>query len=314
MIAREQFVWVEKYRPQTLKECILPQSVEASLQGILSQQDTPNLLLAGKAGTGKTTVARAIVRELDAEAMVINASDENGIDVIRTKIKDFASSLSLSDQRKYVILDEADYLHPTSTQPALRAFIEEFSHTCGFILTANFPTRIIPPLHSRCSLVDFKIPKLERSAVASRYAKRAMEILTTEHVTHEPKIVANVIAMYFPDFRRVLNELQRYSSTGTLSEGVLSQITDKDVDELFAALKAQEFSGVRKWVALHDDMDDTTFYRMLADQTPKRVKDSSLPALIVQMADYGYRAGLCADKQLNALACLIEIMHEAEWR
>lgn len=314
MAAREQFVWVEKYRPQTLKECILPEAVEQSLTGILSQQDTPNLLLTGKAGTGKTTVAKALARELDAEVMVINASEENGIDVIRTKIKDFASALSLSDQRRYVILDEADYLHPTSTQPALRAFMEEFSQTCGFILTANFPSRIINPLHSRCSVVDFKIPSAERATIASRYTKRALEILTTEKVTHDKKVVANVVAMYFPDFRRVLNELQRYSATGTLSEAILSQLTDKDITELFTSLKAREFSGVRKWIATHDDMDETTFYRMLADNVPKQVKESALPELIIQMADYGYRAGLCADKQLNALACLTEIMHSAEWK
>lgn len=314
MIAREQFVWVEKYRPQTLKDCILPTAVEASLNGILSQQDTTNLLLTGKAGTGKTTVAKALARELDAEVMVINASEENGIDVIRTKIKDFASALSLSDQRRYVILDEADYLHPTSTQPALRAFMEEFSQTCGFMLTANYPQRIIPALHSRCSVVDFKIPSTERVSIMTRYTKRALEILTQEKITHDKKIVANVVAMYFPDLRRVLNELQRYSATGTLSEAILSQLTDKDIHDLFAALKSREYSSVRKWIALHDDMDATTFYRMLADQVPKQVKDTSLPALIIQMADYGYRAGLCADQQLNALACLTEIMHEAEWQ
>jgi DNA polymerase III delta prime subunit len=314
MEQRKQFVWCERYRPQTLKDCILAKSVESTLQGVLAQKDTANLLLTGKAGIGKTTVAKALVRELDAECMVINASDENGIDVIRTKIKDFASAMSLSDGRRYVILDEADYLHPTSTQPALRAFIEEFSHTCGFILTANYPQRIIGPLHSRCSVVDFKIPSSERAEIMTRFAKRAFEILTTENVTHDKKIVANVVAMYFPDFRRVLNELQRYSSTGTLSEAVLSQLTDKDIDELFVALKSKEFSQVRKWIGGHDDMDDTTFYRMLADNVPKKVKESSLPEIIIQMADYNYRSGLCSDKQLNALACLTEVMHSAEWR
>lgn len=314
MTAREHFVWVEKYRPQTLAECILPSAVKSTLQGILDTGDTSNLLLAGRAGTGKTTVARALVRDLDADALVINASEENGIDVLRTKIKDYASSFSLGEGRKYVILDEADYLHPASTQPALRAFMEEFSATCGFILTANFPQRIIPPLHSRCSIVDFKIPSKERPAIASAMMARTMDILKKENVTADPKIVAEVVKLYFPDFRRTLNELQRFSSTGTLSDAILSQLTDKDVEELFAALKSKDYSIVRKWVALHDDMDAAAFYRMLADNMPKRVTPESLPEIIVQMADYSYRSAFCADQQLNQLAALTEIMHSGNFK
>lgn len=314
MEQREHFAWVERYRPQTLSECILPKSVKDTLVAAVQQKDTTNLLLVGRAGTGKTTVARALVRELGADALVINASEENGIDVIRGKIKDFASTLGFSATRKYVILDEADYLHPQSTQPALRAFIEEFSKTCGFILTANFPQRIIAPLHSRCAVVDFKIPSAERAVVATAFAKRVMDILAKENVTFDRKIVQQVVALYFPDFRRVINELQRYSSSGTLSDAILSQITDKDIDELFGALKAQDFGRVRKWVALHDDMDSTAFFRMLADNMMKLADDTSLPELIVTMADYGYKAGFCADQQLNNLACLVEILHNAKWR
>lgn len=315
MQQREFYVWVEKYRPQTLDECILPIAVKQSLQGILKQQDTTNLLLTGKAGTGKTTVARALVQQLGAESLVINASEENGIDVIRHRVKDFASSYSLdSDGRKFVILDEADYLHPQSTQPALRAFMEEFSSTCGFILTANFPSRIIAPLHSRCSTVDFKIPAKERPTIALAFMNRAMEILTLEGVTYTPAVVAEVVKLYFPDFRRVLNELQRFSATGELSDAILAQLTDKDVAELFDALKKKEFSTVRKWVATHEDMDSTAFYRMLTENVPKRVESDSLPHLIVLMADYSYRAGFAADMQLNSLACLVEIMSEARWK
>ncbi len=318
MQPREQFVWVEKYRPQTLKDCILPKAVEATLAGALLQQNTPNLLLTGKAGVGKTTVATAITRELEAEVLMINGSGGSataGIDVLHSQIREFASAMSLADTRKYVILDEADYLNPTSMQPALRNFMEEFAHTCGFILTANFPSRIIQPLHSRCSVMDFKIPSAERQDIMTRFAKRAFEILTAEKVTFDKKIVANVVAMYFPDFRRILNELQRYSSSGTLSEAILAQLTDKDVNELFTALKSREFSSVRKWAALHDDMDDTSFFRMLSDQLPKQIKDGQpLSEIIVRIGDYNYRAGLCADKQLNTLACLVEIMHEAEWK
>ena len=314
MIEREHFAWVEKYRPQTLDDCVLPKSVKDTLIAAVQQKDTTNLLLIGRAGTGKTTVARALVRELDADALVINASEENGIDVIRGKIKDFASTMGFSGQRKYVILDEADYLHPQSTQPALRAFIEEFSKTCGFILTANFPQRIIAPLHSRCAIVDFKVPSAERSVVAMAFTKRVMGILDKEKVKYNPKLVAQVVALYFPDYRRVINELQRYSTSGELSDAILSQITDKDIGELFDALKARDFTSVRKWVALHDDMDATAFYRMLSEQMPKRVDDSSLPEMIITMADYGYKVGFCADQQLNNLACLVEILHNAKWK
>ena len=314
MEPREHFAWVEKYRPQTLSDCILPKSVKDTLIAAVQQKDTTNLLLVGRAGTGKTTVARALVRELDADALVINASEENGIDVIRGKIKDFASTLGFSGQRKYVILDEADYLHPQSTQPALRAFIEEFSQTCGFILTANFPQRIIAPLHSRCAIVDFKIPSSERPAVAAAFTKRVIDILTTEGVTFDKKIVQQVVLFYFPDFRRVINELQRFSAGGVLSEAILSQITDKDIGELFDALKGQDFGPVRKWVALHDDMDSAAFYRMLSENILKRVDESTLPMMIVTMADYSYKAGFCADQQLNNLACLVEILHNAKWK
>jgi DNA polymerase III delta prime subunit len=314
MEQREHFAWVEKYRPHTLDECILPTSVKQTLMSAVQQKDTTNLLLVGRAGTGKTTVARALVRELGADALVINASEENGIDVIRGKIKDYASTMGFSGGRKYVILDEADYLHPQSTQPALRAFIEEFSKTCGFILTANFPQRIIAPLHSRCAIVDFKIPSSERATVAAAFAKRVMDILTKEGVTFDKKVVQQVVALYFPDFRRVINELQRFSAGGALSEAVLSQITDKDVAELFGALKSQDFGVVRKWVALHDDMDSAAFYRMLTERIPKEVCESSLAEIIVTMADYSYKSGFCADPQLNNLACLVEILHNAKWR
>lgn len=314
MKARDYFVWVEAYRPQTIDECILPASITASLKGILSQKDMPHLLLSGRAGTGKTTVARALARELGADALVINASEENGIDVVRTKIRDFASSLSLTGTRKLVILDEADYLHPQSTQPALRAFMEEFSASTTFILTCNYINRIIPPLISRCSVVDFKIPKVERAGLATAYTKRAVEILTQEQVQFDVRVVAQVVANYFPDFRKILNELQRFSSTGTLSEAILSQLGDKDVAELFAALKAREFTLVRKWVAQHDDLDPTTFYRTVGEHLPKMLADDSLAEMIIVLADYGYRSAFAVDQQLNQLACLVELMHNARFK
>ena len=223
MNTREFFVWVEKYRPQTLNDCILPSSVQQTLAGIMTQADLPNLLLTGKAGTGKTTVARAIAADLDMDVLVINASDENGIDVLRTKLKDFASSISFDGKRKMLILDEADYLNPQSTQPALRAFMEEFAGSCVFVLTCNHSNRIIAPLHSRCSVVNFAVPKTERPTVMTQFAKRVFEILDAESVTYDRKLVLAVIQQHFPDFRRTLNELQRFSATGTLQADILDR-------------------------------------------------------------------------------------------
>ena len=314
MEPREQFVWVEKYRPQTVKDCILPKATRAALDGILKQKDTPNLLLHGKAGTGKTTLAKALCRELDAETMVINASEEGNIDTLRTTIRDFASSVSFVEgSRKFVILDEADYLTP-ATQPALRNFMEEFAGHCGFILTCNYVSRIIPALQSRCSLVDFKIPGAERSDIAKAFYARCQTILTDEGVTYNPKILIQVVANYFPDFRRTLNELQRFSATGELSEAILAQINDRDVDALFDVVKKKDFQGLRKWLVAHEDMDEAAFYHMLYEQVPERIDKSCVQEAIILMADYAARAAVSADKQLNALAVLVELMKGGVWK
>ena len=308
MEAREFFVWVEKYRPQTLDDCILSSSVMHSLRGILEKQDTPNLLFCGKAGTGKTTVARCLAADMQMDVLMINASDENGIDVLRSKLKDFASSMSLEGKRKMIILDEADYLHPTSTQPALRAFIEEFAATTTFILTCNHPNRIIAPLHSRCSVVDFGVPKADRPSVMTQFAKRAFQVLDLEGVTYDKRLVMEVLRVYFPDFRRVLNELQRFSGGNELSREVLSQLSDKDVAELFATLASRDFNRLRKWIAQHDDMNESAFYRMLSEQLPSRLTPADLPNSILLLADYSYRVAFAADKSLNMLACLVDLM------
>lgn len=307
MKPREKFVWCEKYRPQTLGDCILPQSIRDMLNGIVRQDDLPNLLFTGKAGTGKTTVARAIARELDRDVLIINASDENGIDMLRTKLKDFASSVSFDGKRKIVVLDEADYLSPQSTQPALRAFIEEFTNT-SFIFTCNHSNRIIAPLHSRCSVVNFTVPKAERPTVMAQFAKRVFEILDAESVTYDKKLVMEVVQQHFPDFRRTLNELQRFSNGGTLQTDILSQVSDKDVAVLMKALATADFNATRKWMAEHEDIDESTFYRMLSDHLPKHIKNSDLPQAILTLADYSYRSAFAADKSLNMLACLTEIM------
>jgi|APGre2960657505_1045072.scaffolds.fasta_scaffold02892_9 DNA polymerase III delta prime subunit len=308
MQPREFFVWVERYRPQTLADCILPSSVRHSLQGILDNQDTPNLLLCGKAGTGKTTVARCLAADLQMDVLMINASDENGIDVLRSKLKDFASTMSFEGKRKMIILDEADYLHPTSTQPALRAFMEEFSATTCFVLTCNHPNRIIAPLHSRCSVVDFSVPKADRPSVMTQFAKRAFQILDLEGITYDKQLVMEVLRVHFPDFRRTLNEMQRFSGGKELSREILSQLSDKDVAELFTTLAARDFNRLRKWISQHDDMNESVFYRMLSDQLPARLDPAHIPEGIIMLADYSYRVSFAADKSLNMLACLTEIM------
>ena len=239
---------------------------------------------------------------------MINASDENGIDVLRSKLKDFASSMSFEGKRKMIILDEADYLHPTSTQPALRAFMEEFAATTTFILTCNHPNRIIAPLHSRCSVVDFTIPKAHRAEVMTKFAKRAFQVVEIEGVTYDKRLVMEVMRVYAPDFRRVLNELQRFSGGNELSREVLSQLSDKDVAELFATLASRDFNRLRKWIAEHDDMNESAFYRMLSEELPSRLTPADLPNSILLLADYSYRVAFAADKSLNMLACLVDLM------
>ena len=312
MERRDYFVWVEKYRPQTLTECILSSSTSSSLTSILKQQDTPNLLLHGRAGTGKTTVALALTRQLDADTMLINASLSGNIDTLRNDIQGFASAVSMRGHRKFVILDEADFLTP-ATQPALRMFMEEFSGICGFILTANYHTRIIPALQSRCSLVDFNIPPAERPGIAKAFFDRACGILVTENVIHSPEVVRQVVANYFPDFRRILNELQRFSLSGELSPAILSQLSERDITTLFEAIKKKEYTGLRKWLTAHEDMDDASFFRMLLEQVPQRIDKSCLTDAIILLGDYNYRAGLAADKQLNNICVLMELMKGGVW-
>lgn len=313
MNQREMFAWVEKYRPQTVAECILPSAVRAAFEGMLKQKDMPHLLMCGRAGTGKTTVAKALARQLDMDVMVVNGSDTGGhIDTLRTTIRDFASCMTLNGNRKMVVLDEADYL-TQATQPALRAFMEEFTRTTCFVLTCNYPAKLIDPLKSRCSVIEFKVPAKERVAIASEFAQRACDILTAEHVTFNKAVVQQTVVMFFPDFRRALNELQRFSASGELSEGILSQLSDKDVADLFDTLKAKDYNRARKWIISHD-MDESSFYSMLFEHTHKYVHAESLNDMTCMMADYSYRAGFCADKVLNALACLVDLMSVARFK
>ena len=304
---REFFVFVEKYRPQTLDECILSSGVENMLRGILAQGDLTNLLFTGGAGVGKTTVAKAIAAELNADAIVINASDDNGIEMLRTKLKDFASGMSFEGKRKIAILDEADYLSP-HVQPALRGFMEEFAATTSFIFTCNHSNRIIAPLHSRCSIVNFTIPKAERPAVMGRFATRAFQILDAESIRYDKTLVMEAVKLHFPDFRRTLNEIQRFCVVGELSREILSQMSDKDIATLYAILASKNFNNLRKWIADHDDMNEAQFYRMLSETLPGKCSAADLPSAIIMLSDYSYRVAFAADKSLNFLACLTELM------
>lgn len=314
MEARTDFLWTEKYRPQTIDEAILPADLTATFQQFVNDREVPNLLLTGRAGVGKTTAAKAVLNQLGCDYIVINGSLNGNIDTLRNEIQSFASSVSFTGGRKYVILDEADYLNPNSTQPALRNFMEEFAKNCGFILTCNYRNRIIPELHSRCSVVEFKIPNAEKPKLASRFYKRMVDVLTAEHIEFDSKALAGVVEKHFPDFRRTLNELQRYAATGKIDTGILANIQETSLKELIAALKKKEFSTVRKWVAENSDIDPTTLFRRFYDSANEVMKTSSIPQLVLILADYQYKQAFVADHEINMVAFLTEVMVECEFK
>ena len=310
----KDFLWVEKYRPKRIDSCVLPDQLKDTLSKFVVQGDIPNLILSGGPGVGKTTVARAMLEELNLTYMFVNGSEESGIDVLRTKIKNFASTVSLHGGRKYLILDEADYLNPQSTQPALRGMIEEFHKNCGFILTCNYKNRLIPPLHSRCSVIDFNIPKSEKQQLAADFLNSAIEMLTNEGIEYEKKVIAELIFKHFPDWRRIVNELQRYSVSGTIDAGILVNISDANIDELIHSMKNKEFTNVRKWVVDNLDMDHVRLYRYIYDHLHKFLDGSCVPHIVVILAEYQYKAAFVADQEINMLACLTEIMARGKFK
>lgn len=310
----EQYLWVEKYRPQKIDECILPESLKKTFKEFINSGELPNFLFSGTAGTGKTTVAKALCNEVGAEYLFINGSEESGIDVLRNKIKSFASSVSLTNAKKVVILDEADYLNPNSTQPALRGFIEEFSNNCRFILTCNFKARIIEPLHSRCAVIDFKIENKDKAKIAAGFYRRVVDILSTEKVESDGKVVAEVITKYFPDYRRILNELQRYSVSGKIDSGILVNLGEESYKELFKNLSDKNFTEVRKWIGKNSDTDSTELFRTLYDSAKNSVEPSSIPQLVLILADYQYKAAFVADQEINNMAALTEIMAQVKFK
>ena len=309
----DNFLWVEKYRPRTIAETVLPATLKATFQQFVDQKNIPNLLLSGPAGVGKTTVARAMLEELQCDYIVINGSMNGNIDTLRNEILNFASSVSFTGGRKYVILDEADYLNANSTQPALRNFMEEFSANCGFILTCNFKNRIIAPLHSRCSVVDFAVGKEDRPKMAAQFMKRALDVLQREGIEFDKAVVATLIQKHFPDWRRVLNELQRYSSTGKIDSGILADLRETSIADLVQLMRDKNYTGMRKWVAENIDQDQNAIYRKLYDQSSQFLKPQTVPLLVLAVAKYSYQAAFAADPEITMMACLTEIMINCEF-
>lgn len=311
----DQFLWVEKYRPQKIDDCVLPESLKKTFKEYIAQGELPTFLFTGTAGVGKTTVAKALCNEIGAEYIMINGSDEGrSIDVLRTTIKGFASTVSLTDSKKVVIIDEADYMNPQSVQPALRSFIEEFSANCRFIFTCNFKNRIIEPLHSRCAVVEFKIDNAEKQTIAANFFKRATQILKQEEIEFDPKVVAELVTKHFPDYRRVLNELQRYSVTGKIDSGILVNMSEESFKSLIKLMKEKDFTEVRKWVAKQSDADTATLFRELYDSATQHIEAASIPQLVLILADYQYKAAFVADHELNIMAALTEVMGNCKFK
>ena len=311
----EEFLYVEKYRPQNIEDTILPQQYKDQFKEFVKQGEIPNLLLSGSAGCGKTTIAKALCNELGADFIVINGSDEGRlIDTLRTKIKNFASTMSLQGGPKVVILDEADYISADSVQPALRAFIEEFSSNCRFIFTCNYKNRIIPALHSRTTVIDFKITPAEKPKLAQQFMKRVKTILDTEGVTYDDKVIAELIMRFFPDFRRILNELQRYGVSGTIDSGLLSSLSEEKFTPLINMLQEKNWGAMRKWVGQNSDQDFTSLYRKVFNALEVRLEPQSIPACVLIIADYQYKSAFAMDSEINFTACLTEIMSECKFK
>lgn len=307
------FLWVEKYRPKTIGETILPSDLKATFQKIVETGEVPNMLFTGSAGLGKTTVAKALCNELGLDYILVNGSEEGNIETLRGKIKQFASSISLQGGYKVVILDEADYLNPQSTQPALRGFIEEFSNNCRFILTCNFKNRIIEPLHSRCGVYEFNTSKKDMAALAGNFMERLKKILTIESVEYNEKDAADIILKYAPDWRRILNETQRHGNSGILTTNSRLDGSGNQYDVLMTYLKGKDFKKMRSWVVNNIDVDASAIFRGIYDNMANTVSPQSIPQLVLILADYQYKNAFVADHELNVVACMTEVMANVEF-
>ena len=308
------FLWVEEYRPKTIDDCILPQSLKTLFQSFIDKGEISNMLFSGTPGVGKTTVAKALCEQMNCDWIMINGSEEGGIDVLRNKIKNFASTVSLSGGKKVVILDEADYLNPQSTQPALRGFVEEFHKNCRFILTCNFKNRIIEPLHSRFSNIEFRINNKDKPKLASQLMDRAVYILKEQKIEYEDKALVGLITKHFPDFRKLINELQRYSVSGAIDAGVLVNISDENLKSLTGHLKAKEFGDMRKWVVNNLANDPVKIFRKIYDSLNTTLQPETIPHAILIIADYQYKSAFVADQEINLVACLTELMSQVKFK
>ena len=310
----QNLLWVEKYRPKRVQDCVLPSGIKKTFQEMVDKGEIHNLLLSGTAGTGKTTIAKALCDELGCDFMLINCSEDGNIDTLRTKIRNFASTVSLAGGKKVVILDEFDYSNAQSTQPALRGFIEEFAANCRFILTCNFKNRIIEPLHSRCTTIEFSIPAKEKPKLAGQFIDRVKGILQEEQIKYDEKVVAELIMRYFPDFRKVLNELQRYSVSGEIDVGILQVLGEIKTKELVGFMKEKNFNEVRKWVVQNLDNDQTRIFRQIYDNLYGYFQSQSIPQAVLILSDYQYKAAFVADPEINLTACLVHLMMECEFQ
>lgn len=309
---RDEFLYVEKYRPHTVENCILPARIKTIFQEYVNKGDIPNLMLTGTAGCGKTTVAKAMCDEIGVNYLFINSSDERGIDTLRTKIKGFASTISLTGGRKVIILDEADYLTPEA-QAALRGAIEEYSSNCSFIFTCNFKAKLLDALHSRCSVIDFALKGDEKVEMAGQMFKRLIQILKQEGVEYDKSVLGKIVQKYFPDYRRTLNELQRYSSLGSLDAGVLAQIESvRKLEDLIKTIKEKNFTAMRKWVVANSDVDPSSIFRTIYDNLYDALTPNTIPDAVVILSKYQYQSAFVADQEINLVACLTEIMANCE--
>lgn len=308
------FIWAEKYRPRKIDDCVLPDALKATFKGFIKKGTMPNLILCGSAGLGKTSVAVALAEEMEYEYLIINGSLDRNIDVLRNEISTFASAVSFEGKRKCVILDEADYLNPISTQPALRNFMEKFSNNCSFILTCNYKNKIIEPLHSRCSVIDFQFPMRDKD-LQLKLLTRLTQILKMEKIEYDTQVLVKFVIRYFPNFRRTINELQKYASFNKkIDVGILANVVDEKIKSLIENMKNKRFEDIRKWVAENSDIDFTEFCRTLYDESNKYFEDASVPQLILHLANYSYKKSFVADIELNTMAMLTEIMMDCNFK
>ena len=310
----ESLLWVEGYRPKTIDECILSETIKGTLSDLVKDEKVPNLMFTGPSGVGKTTAARALCEQTNSDYLIINGSDEGRmIDTLRTKLTQFCSTISFGGGRKVVIIDEADYMNPDSVQPAMRNFIEKFAENCSFIFTCNYKNRIINPIHSRCAVVDFTLKKEEKPQIAAKFLNRCEHILTNEKIVFDKDVVVALIQKHFPDFRRVINELQRHSTSGNIDSGILANIGELNLNQLISALREKNFHNMRQWVVSNVDNDPATVYRKIYDKLYEVLEKSSIPQAVLIIADYQYKSAFVADQEVNLVACLIELMAECEF-